>query len=147
MQGGYRRMNTARGLAAVVVVLAFAASGAAQSPAPSPSPFPAAENDSDPDSADISFTATVTYRELRFETVGNPKVEFQGGVDAPELGGRSELRSVWHAERINLPTPIQPGVTYRDGGVRLTITTRFDDLARLLADPAPSPLMPPSREP
>jgi len=131
-----------------VVVLASAASLAAQTPAPAPSPAPfpspvAAPADPDPDSADISFTATVKYRELRFDVVGDPKVEFKGGVDAPALGERRPLTTVWHVERINLPSPLVPGVTYRDGEVRLTITTRFEDLGQLLADPAPSPLLPP----
>jgi hypothetical protein len=136
------------GWAAVVIVFVSAAPLAAQAPAPaaSPSPFPAplsAPADPDPDSADISFTATVEYRELRFDVVGDPKVEFEGGLDAPALGARSPLKTVWHVERINLPSPLTPGATYRDGGVRLTITTRFEDLPSLLADPPPSPLLPP----
>jgi hypothetical protein len=111
------------------------------------------EPDPDPDSADISFTATVRYEGLTFEQVGTPKVEFKGGVDAPALGTSSELKTVWHTERTNLPKPVQPGVLYRDGEVRLTITTRFEDLARLLAEPAtpagpaPSPSPSPSPSP
>ena len=136
------------GWRAGVVVLVFAASAAAQAPAPatspSPSPSPAASEpaDPDPDSADISFTSTVRYKELKFESVGTPKVEFQGGVDAPALGTRSELKTVWHTDRGNLPRPVSPGVIYRDGEVRLTITSRFEDLARMLAEPAPTPMAP-----
>jgi hypothetical protein len=121
-----------------------------QTPAPSASPAPAPSPeavDPDPDSADISITSTVRYRELKFEQVGTPKVEFKGGVDAPALGTRSELKTIWHAERVNLPRPVEPGVIYRDGEVRLTITTRFEDLARLLAEPAPSPSPSPSPAP
>ena len=128
---------------AVAAVPAVLASG--QTPAPSPSPAPAAApeaTDPDPDSADLSFTATVKFQELKFDVVGTPNVEFKGGVNAPLLGGSSNLKTVWHAERINLPKPVQPGVVYREGGVRLTITTRFEDLARLLADPPPSPALP-----
>ena len=140
-------MKASFGLACAVV--AVAAIAAAQSPAPSPAPAatpspasdPADDSDPDPDSADISFTSTVRYRELEFEQVGTPKVEFKGGVEAPALGTRSELKTVWHAERKNLPKPVQPGVIYRDGEIRLTITTRFEDLARLLAE---DPSAPPS---
>lgn len=138
-----------RGWLAAVGVLASTAVLGAQVPAPAASPSPSAfpspvsqPADPDPDSADISFTANVKYRELRFEVVGDPNVQFKGGVDAPALGVRSPLNTVWHVERVDLPTPLRPGVTYRDGEVRLTITTRFEDLATLLADPAPTPLAP-----
>ena len=133
------------GIGFLLVLAGMAQAAAAPAPPPSPSPLPpsAAGTDPDPDSADISFTATVKYRELRFDVVGDPKVEFKGGVDAPALGERRPLTTVWHVERINLPSPLVPGVTYRDGEVRLTITTRFEDLGQLLADPAPSPLLPP----
>ena len=143
-------------IAVAALVVFSAASGEAQAPpppSPSPSPAPSAAvapddvGDPDPDSADISLTATVRYRELEFEQVGNPKVEFKGGVDAPALGAKAGLATVWHAERVGLPRPVQPGVLYRDGTVRLTITSRFEDLARLFASPAPSPSPSPSPAP
>jgi hypothetical protein len=81
----------------------------------------------------------VHWRDLRFEKVGKPKVEFSGNPDN---------ETVWQAERENLPTPVQPGVTYHDGGVRLVISSRFRELARALegiaASPSPSPSVSPS---
>ena len=142
----------------IVVVLASTLIGsglAAQTPrppAPSPSPSPSAAapeeaNDPDPDSADLSITATVSYEELKFDQVGTPKVEFSGQVVAPELGPDAKLHTVWHADRGGLPRPVQPGVVYRDGTVRLTITTRFEDLARLFAEDAPAAQPAPSPSP
>ena len=149
-----------RALFPTVVVLAsvLAASGRAQTPpapaaSPSPSPSPAPEaTDPDPDSADLSITATVSYRELKFEQAGTPKVEFSGRVVAPDLGTDAKLHTVWHADRGTLPRPVQPGVVYGPNTIRLTITTRFEDLARLFAEEAvpalpPAPLPMPSPSP
>jgi hypothetical protein len=81
-------------------------------------------------------------KELRFEQVGTPKVEFSGNPDN---------ETVWRADRENLPTPVQPGVTYHDGGVRLVISSRFRELARALegitASPSPSAAPSPSVSP
>lgn len=82
-------------------------------------PDPAVEN------ADISITAHVRAKSLKFETVGNPKVEFFG---APARD------TVWEAQRENLPTPVQPGVTYRNIGIRLKITSVFRDIDRIVAE-------------
>ena len=117
---------------AVLALLLMLAASTARSQQPSPSPTP--------DSADLSITATVTWRELRFDQVGQPAVEFTGNP---------RRDTVWHAERFNLPTPVEPGVTYKNGGVRLTISSTFAELQRLLdeaeaaASPAPPP--PPSK--
>ena len=139
-------------IAAAALVFASTVPGGAQTPSPSPSPLPspspAAEaeaTDPDPDSADISLTATVRYRELRMEQPGTAKVEFTGGADA--FGTRTELETVWHVDRGTLPRPVPAGTVHHDGTIRLTITTRFADLARLFATappesipvPAPSP--------
>ncbi len=75
--------------------------------------------------ADVAITANVTARELKFEVVPNPKVEFPG----------TEQRiTVWEAERQNLPKPVEPGVTYRDIGIQLRITSRFADIERIVAE-------------
>ena len=127
---------------AVLLVLAFAVAAAvhaqapASAPTPSPAPSPAEATDPDPDSADLSITGSVRYRELKFDVAGTPKVEFTGRVAAPDLGPDAKLHTVWHADRGTLPRPVQPGVLYRDNTVRLTITTRFEDLARLFAEDA-----------
>lgn len=136
--------------AAVIFASSLAASAAAQLPAPvaTPSPTPPAEAaDPDPDSADLSITGSVTYRELRFDHAGTPKVEFTGRVVAPELGPDAKLHTVWHADRGKLPRPVQTGVLYRDNTVRLTITTRFEDLARLFSEDAAAGTPPPAPAP
>ena len=93
---------------------------------------------------DVELSATVHWKELRFDQVGTPKVEFSGNP---------ENETVWHADRENLPKPVQPGVTYQDGGVRLIISSRFRELARVLEEgaaspsPSPSPTASPSPSP
>lgn len=77
------------------------------------------------ESADLAITATVTAKELRFEAVPNPTVEFPG---------RPERDTVWDAVRDNLPRPVEPGVTYRDIGIRLKIVSRFADIDRIVAE-------------
>lgn len=78
-----------------------------------------------PETADLAITATVTAKELRFEVVPNPTVEFTG---------KPERDTVWDAERDNLPRPLQPGVTYRNIGIRLKIVSRFADIERIVAE-------------
>jgi hypothetical protein len=94
-------------LPAVLSLSLLAGSAFAQEPSPSPADPPA--------EPDISITAKVRWKSLRFEVVGTPRVELKG---APGT-------TVWEAERINLPRPVQPGVTYRDGGVDLRIEASF----------------------
>jgi hypothetical protein len=77
------------------------------------------------ENADISITAHVRARSLKFETVPNPTVEFSGNPARD---------TVWDAQRENLPTPVQPGVTYRDIGIRLKITSVFRDIDRIVAE-------------
>lgn len=74
---------------------------------------------------DIEITANVTARELRFDVVPNPTVEFTG---------QPERETVWEAERQNLPRPVEPGVTYRNIGIQLKITSRFADIERIVAE-------------
>jgi hypothetical protein len=75
--------------------------------------------------ADLSITAHVRARSLKFETVPNPTVEFPGSPARD---------TVWEAQRENLPTPVQPGVTYRNIGIRLKITSIFRDIDRIVAE-------------
>lgn len=77
------------------------------------------------ESGDVVITATIRASSLRFDVVPNPKVEFFGKPDRI---------TVWEAERINLPTPVQPGVTYRDIGIKLKIVSRFRDIERIVAE-------------
>ena len=78
-----------------------------------------------PDAADLAITSTVTARELRFRVVPNSKIEFSG----------SPARTTgWQTERVNVPAKVQPGVTYRDIGVHLQITSVFSDIDRIVSD-------------
>lgn len=74
---------------------------------------------------DISITARVTADSLRFEKVPNPNVEFTG---------KPRRETVWESERQNLPQQVQPGVTYRDIGITLRITSVFADIDRIVAE-------------
>lgn len=122
-------------LAAFLTLCAFASAGAqqpqrsaaAQTPAPTPSPQPPSQSSSrvSEDEADLAITANVTARSLRFEAVPNVSVEFPG---------RPRRETAWEAERTNLPRPVQPGVTYRDVGVRLKIVSVFADIDRIVAE-------------
>lgn len=75
--------------------------------------------------ADLAITANVRAAELRFEAVPNVTVEFPGTY---------RRETVWEAERQNLPRPVQPGVAYRNIGIRLRITSRFADIERIVAE-------------
>lgn len=115
-----------------------------------------AQTPRDDASADLSINARVTADSLRFEKVPNPRVEFPG---------RPERATVWEAERENLPQEVRPGVTYRNVGITLRITSVFADIDRIVAEalgevptrdeaqpapappassPAPSPAAPPA---
>lgn len=94
---------------------------AAQSATTSPAPGRAVSEDE----ADLVITANVTARELKFEVAPDPTVEFTG---------KPERVTSWEAERTNLPRPVQPGVTYRDIGIRLKIVSVFADIDRIVAE-------------
>ena len=78
-----------------------------------------------PDTADLAITSTVTARELRFREVPNSKIEFSGSP---------ERNTGWRTERVNLPKPVQSGVTYRDIGIRLQITSEFPEIDRIVRE-------------
>ena len=82
---------------------------------------------SDPDvqDADIAIIADIKAESLLFEAVPNPKVEFPGN---------QKLKTSWEAFRHNLPTPVQAGVTYRNIGIRLKITSAFADIDRIVSE-------------
>ncbi|HEV2883977.1 MAG TPA: hypothetical protein VGW36_03915 [Pyrinomonadaceae bacterium] len=81
--------------------------------------------DPDVENADIAITANVKARSLLFEVVPNPTVEFPG---------KPARNTIWEAKRENLPTPVEPGVTYRNIGIRLKITSVFSDIDRIVAE-------------
>jgi len=120
--------------ACVVPISAQRRARARRTPPPQP-PAPARRDQLPPEikrtpdaaveSADVSITATVRARELTFEVVPNPTVEFPG---------RHRRDTVWDAVRENLPPAVEPGVTYRDIGIRLKIVSRFADIDRIVAE-------------
>jgi hypothetical protein len=126
---------------ALALSATLASNAFAQTPAPRMAPSSPAQSESqsraravqspsrtgaaDAPEADLSITARVTARELRFEKVPNPKVEFTG---------QPRRETVWEAERENLPDAVQPGVTYRNVGITLRITSVFADIERIVAE-------------
>jgi hypothetical protein len=101
--------------------------GSATQPRPQQQQQQSKEQNADvaPETADLAITAHITARELRFETVPDVNVEFTG---------QPKRETEWDAVRENLPRPVQPGVTYRDIGVRLKIVSVFADIDRIVAE-------------
>ncbi|HYW14489.1 MAG TPA: hypothetical protein VE871_21155 [Longimicrobium sp.] len=77
----------------------------------------------------VLLRATATIRELRFET--QPRTEVR-------TTGCAGLDSIVVTERVNLPDPVEPGVTYRDVRVGIEIRANLDVacLPALAADPS-----------
>ena len=96
-----------------------------QTPAPPMPILPDIRNDPDVQAADVALIANITIQELRFDAVPNPTVEFLG---------EPKTSNIWHADRYNLPDQVQPGVTYRNVGIRLKITSRLADIERIVAE-------------
>jgi hypothetical protein len=67
-----------------------------------------------PRDPDIAIDAGVKMRELRFEKVPDPKVNFRGNTPR---------NSVWRSRRTNLPDEVEEGVVYREAGIKLRIAT------------------------
>lgn len=63
---------------------------------------------------DLAIEAKVKMRELCFEEVPAPEVNFRGNT---------RRNSVWTSWRTNLPERVREDVVYRDSGVRLRIAT------------------------
>jgi hypothetical protein len=86
---------------------------------------PATNDEANEANSDIVITATVQAKELKMEIVPTPKVEFPGS---------KPRQTVWEADRQNLPNPVEPGVVYRDIGVRLRIYSRFSEITRIVLE-------------
>jgi hypothetical protein len=96
-----------------------------QPPAPPMPVLPDIRHDPDVEAADVALIANITIRELRFDRVPNPTVEFLG---------KRNTSTIWHADRYNLPDKVEPGVTYRNVGIRLKITSRLADIDRIVSE-------------
>ena len=79
----------------------------------------------DEKNADVAITAKVEAKELKFEAVPTPKVEFPG---------TPERKTEWSSERKNLPDEVQPNVIYRDIGITLKIVSVFADIEKIVDD-------------
>ena len=80
---------------------------------------------------DVAILATVHAKELRFTEVPEVKVTFPG---------QPQNQTVWKSDRTNLPDQVQPYVTYRDIGIRLTITSTLPNIEQILNEAlGPSP--------
>jgi hypothetical protein len=96
-----------------------------QAPAPPMPVLPDIRNDPDVKAADVAIIANITMEELRFDVVPDPKVDFLG---------KDKTTTVWHTDRYNLPDEVKPGVTYRNVGIRLKITSTLADIDRIVAE-------------
>jgi hypothetical protein len=67
---------------------------------------------------DVEISAAVRAKEVRFEC--KPDVQVGAWADSP-----ASAESV--SERENLPDELEPGVTYRDFGVRWRLAARLED--------------------
>ena len=74
---------------------------------------------------DILILVNLTADELIFDTVPNTTVEFPGKP------GRT---TVWVTQRQNLPDKVEPGVTYRNIGIQLRISSRFADIEKIVRE-------------
>lgn len=97
-----------------------AISASAQQPGPTPDQF-----DSDTSQDDVLILVNVTAKELRFDAVPNTTVEFPG---------KPRRTTIWLTQRQNLPEKVEPGVTYRDIGIQLRISSRFADIERIVQE-------------
>lgn len=75
--------------------------------------------------SDIVITANVRAKELKMEIVPTPTVDFPGN---------KTRKTVWEADRENLPAEVQPNVVYRDIGIRLRIYSRFSEIQRIVLE-------------
>jgi hypothetical protein len=116
-----------RTLVALAVALACADAPEAGPAVPAPAPAamaPAATAPAD-QGPELELVATVRAKALKFDVVPKTQVVFQGS---------GKRKTVWKTERVNLPMHPQPGVTYRDVAVRLTVTSDIEELAALLKE-------------
>lgn len=74
---------------------------------------------------DILILVNLTASELKFDAVPDPKVGFPG---------TNERATVWVTDRFNLPERIEPGVTYRNIGMTLRISSRFADIEQIVRE-------------
>lgn len=92
---------------------------------PTPSPVPAGPIDADNGRDDILFVVKLTAKELKMDVVPNTSVEFPG---------TKRRTTAWLTQRSNLPEKLEPGVTYRDIGMTLRISSRFENIDEIVRE-------------
>lgn len=102
----------------VALLLAACTCAVGQQAAPAPTPIEAASDD-------ILILVNLTAKDLRFDAVPNPTVEFPG---------KPARVTAWVTDRQNLPDKVEPGVTYRNIGIQLRIASRFSDIERIVRE-------------
>ena len=105
---------------ALLLVLAGYHPASAQQPTPTPD-----EYNSDTSKDDILILVNVKAKELRLDVAPNTTVEFPG---------TRHRSTIWVTQRQNLPEKLEPGVTYRDIGIQLRISSRFADIERIVQE-------------
>ena len=104
----------------VFILLLAALGAAAQQPTSTPN-----ELNSDTSQDDILILVNLTAKELKFDAVPNTTVEFPG---------TRHRSTIWVTQRQNLPDKLEPGVTYRNIGIQLRISSRFADIERIVKE-------------
>ena len=117
----HARTNKAQLLTLVLFLAVFVSGAFAQQP-PSPSPSPI---DKDDGKDDLLFVVKLTAKELKFDVVPSTNVEFPG---------TKKRSTFWLTERTNLPEKLEPGVTYRNIGITLRISSRFEDIEQIVRE-------------
>ena len=102
------------------LILAAAHGVGAQQPTSTPDDF-----NSDTSKDDVLILVNVTAKELKFDAVPNPTVEFPG---------KRHLTNIWVTQRQNLPDKVEPGVVYRNIGIQLRISSRLADIERIVQE-------------
>jgi hypothetical protein len=100
---------------------------------PNPNTSKETQTQADEKNSDVVITATVRAKELKFEVVPTPTVNFPGN---------QPRQTVWEADRTNLPQTVEPGVIYRDIGIRLRIYSRFAEIQRIVIEALDEPQQP-----
>jgi hypothetical protein len=110
------------GFLTILISLCAAGYTSAQQPAQTPTPD---EFNSDTSKDDILILVNIKAKELKFDIVPNTTVEFPG---------TRHRSTIWVTQRQNLPEKVEPGVTYRDIGIQLRISSRFADIERIVKE-------------
>jgi hypothetical protein len=108
----------------LVVVVGMAASASAQQPATTCPPLRSLSLTADSIKPDIAIIARVQAAELRFNSQPSTSLQISG---CPQVDTSKVVL------RTNLPTPVQPGVTYRNVIVDFRLNMKFTDLECVLA--------------